>query len=115
LRTRIPFSVLQEGLCSVHAAVAVPRVWRRLCAVKVKLTIALGIGAALDSLRPLQGFAGFLEGSREVDTQARQTVWSSRGKGGDAPGPGASKISTNEGGLSQSPPFVVFIDVFTTF
>jgi hypothetical protein len=70
LRTHIPFSVLQEALCSVHAAGAVPRPWRRLCAVKVKLTIALGIGAGLASVRPLQGFAGLLKDAREVDTQA---------------------------------------------
>ena len=57
-------------LCSVHAAGAVPWPWRRLCAVKVKLTIALGIGAGLASVRPLQGFAGLLKDAREVDTQA---------------------------------------------
>jgi hypothetical protein len=105
LRTRIPFSVLQEGLCSVHAAGAVPQVWRRLCVVKVKLTIALGIGAGLTSVHPFQGFAGLLKGAREVDTQAASNSLVIAREG---VGPG-EKISTNEGGLSQSPPFLILL------
>lgn len=86
LLTRIPFSVLQEVLCSVHAAGAVPQLWRRLCAVKVKLTIALGIGARLARVRSLECFAGFLKGSREVATRAASnSLVIARGRGGDAP------------------------------
>jgi hypothetical protein len=69
LPTRIPFSVLQEGLCSVHAADAFPHPRQRLCVVKVKLTNALGIAARLARVVVLEYFAGFSPGSREVDTQ----------------------------------------------
>src|SRR5665647_1562440 len=47
LPTRIPLSVLQEVLCSVHAADAFPGRQQRLCVVKVKLTNALGMAARL--------------------------------------------------------------------
>src|SRR3979411_93971 len=42
-RTPLPWFVLQDRLCSVHAAGALPRDWRRLCAVKVKLTMTLAL------------------------------------------------------------------------
>ena len=116
------FAHAHSLLCFARGALQRPcrsrgsQVWRRLCAVKVKLTIALGTGAGLASVRPLQGFAGFLKDAREVDTQAASnSLVIARGGVGMPPGPGASKISTDEGGLSQSPPFVVFIDVFTIF
>jgi hypothetical protein len=43
----MPLFVLQDRLCSVHAAGAFPGGWRRLFAVNVKLTMRLGIGAGL--------------------------------------------------------------------
>src|ERR1700687_4166239 len=46
-RTRIPLFVVQDRLCSVHAADAFPGDRRRLCAINVKLTMRLGIGAGL--------------------------------------------------------------------
>src|SRR5471032_1515795 len=46
-RTRIPRIVLQDRLCSVHAAAAFLPPRPRLCAVNVKLTMSLAIGAGL--------------------------------------------------------------------
>src|SRR5450756_13179 len=46
-RTRIPRIVLQDRLCSVHAAAAFLPPGPRLCAVNVKLTMRLAIGASL--------------------------------------------------------------------
>src|SRR3984893_324848 len=46
-RTRIAFSVVQDRLCSVHAGAAFPLRRRQLCAVNVKLTKGLGVGASL--------------------------------------------------------------------
>jgi hypothetical protein len=44
-----------------------------------------------------------------------QTVWSSRGEAwGFRPEPGAEKISTDEGGLSQSPPSLILLSVFAS-
>src|ERR1700730_8174504 len=45
--TRIAFSVLQDRPCSVHAGAAFPAGWRQLCAVNVKLTKGLELGASL--------------------------------------------------------------------
>src|SRR3974390_927983 len=101
LRARIPFSVLQERLCSVHAAGAVPRVWPRLYAVKVKLTITLGPGARLASVHPLHSKASpvFRRMPAKLIHRRRQTVWSSRGEGWGISPARREKISRNEGGL----------------
>ena len=106
----IPFSVLQDGLCSVHAADAFPHPQERLCVVKVKLTNALGIAARLARVVVLEYFAGFSPGSREVDTQAASnSLVIARGRGGDVTPTCAKKISTDQGGLSQSPPLLILL------
>src|SRR6202048_1587731 len=46
-RTRIPLAVVQDRLCSVHAAEAFCGRGPRLCVVNLKLTIRLAIGAGL--------------------------------------------------------------------
>src|SRR5229473_5149678 len=83
--TRIPLIVLQDRLCSVHAAEALSGDWRRLCDVKVKLTKGLAVGAGL--LGSAHSIARrFSAGSGEIVTQAASSkVWSSRGKGGCHP------------------------------
>jgi hypothetical protein len=76
------------------------------CSVKVKLTKRLAVGAGL--LVSAHSIARrFAAGSGEIVIQAASSkVWSSRGKGG-CPRPLREKISTDEGGLSQSPPFLL--------
>ncbi len=103
--TRLPFVVLQDGLCSVHAAQALSGDRRRLCDVKVKLTTWLAIGAGL--LLSAHSIARWPVRRGEVITRGGvKQVWSSRGEGWDVtPRLCAKKISTDEGGLSQSPPF----------
>src|SRR2546430_14326970 len=46
-RTPFPWFVLQDRLCSVHAAGALPLGWRRLCAFKVKLPMTWAREAGL--------------------------------------------------------------------
>jgi hypothetical protein len=46
-RTHIPFAVVQEGLCSVHAETVFAHGRRRLCCVNVKLTMGLAREARL--------------------------------------------------------------------
>jgi hypothetical protein len=66
--TRIPLVVLQDRLCSVHAAEALSGDWRRLCDVKVKLTKRLAVGAGL--LGSAHSIARrFSKGSGEIVTQ----------------------------------------------
>jgi hypothetical protein len=79
----------------------------RLCVVKVKLTNALGIATRPDSVVVFEYFAGFLPVPARLRHRRRQTVWSSRGRGGDVTRTGATKISTDEGGLPQSPPSLI--------
>src|SRR5450631_4489699 len=66
--------------------------------VKVKLTKRLAVGAVHCSPVSCKGPAKLLHRA------ASSKVWSSRGKGGCHPLPLRGKISTDEGGLSQSPP-----------
>src|ERR1700704_6828825 len=72
--------------------------------VKVKLTTRLAIGAGL--LVSAHSIARRPVRRGEVVTRGGvKQVWSSRGEGWDVtPGLCAKKISTDEGGLSQSPP-----------
>src|SRR5450759_2742274 len=68
-RMRIPRFVLQDRLCSVHAADTFAGVWRRLCAVNVKLTMRLVIGASL-LVSAHSSLRRFAPGAGEVLTQA---------------------------------------------
>src|ERR1700736_2414072 len=82
-RTRIPRFVLQERHCSVHAADGFPLVWRRLCAVNVKLTMRLGIGGRLLMSRS-GGARRFSPRAGEVVTQVASNRLGHRaGRGGD--------------------------------
>src|SRR5258708_3390218 len=105
LRTRIPRFVLQEGHCSVYAAGEFPPARRQLCVVNVKLTMWLGIGwellvsARCNSRRFSPG------GWRGCYTGCVKQFGRCAGRGGDVARALREKISTNEGGLSQSPPF----------
>jgi hypothetical protein len=98
--------VLQDGLCSVHAAEALSGRRRRLCAVKVKLTNALGLGAALLVFAHSISTAFLSEHPRGWYTGGDKQFGRRAGRGGDFPRTLREKISTNEGGLSQSPPFL---------
>jgi hypothetical protein len=110
LRARIPFVVLQEGLCSVHAADALSTGRRRLCAVKVKLTIRVPIGASL-IVSARSTLAGFLQVAGAVVSLAGSNRFGHRVSGsGMSSGCPRGKIGINKGGLSQSPPFFVFAD-----
>src|ERR1700732_2612895 len=82
-RTRIPRFVLQERHCSVHAADGFPLVWRRLCAVNVKLTMRLGIGGRLLMSAQWRRSPVFSKGRRGWYTGGVKQVWSARGRGGD--------------------------------
>ena len=104
-RTRIPRFVLQDRLCSVHAEGAFSGRRRQLCAVNLKLTMQLGIGA---SLLVSAHFSSrrFSPGAGETLTQGEVRQFGHRaGRGGDVARALREKIGTNEGGLSQSPPF----------
>jgi hypothetical protein len=68
-RTRIPRIVLQDRLCSVHAGAAFLPPRPRLCAVNVKLTMGLGIGASL-LVSAHSSACRFAPGAGEVATQA---------------------------------------------
>ena len=84
------------------------------CAVKVKLTIGLGIGGGLlvsARSNPSPVFSRFRRGCY---TGGVKQFGHRAGRGGISPGPGA-KRSADQGGLSQSPPFVVFIKGFLIF
>jgi hypothetical protein len=107
-RTLIPRIVLQDRLCSVHAGAAFSLLRPRLCAVNVKLTMGLGIGASLLVSAHSSACPGLLQGPARLLHRRCQTVWSSRGEGwGCNPFSLRGKISTDQGGLSQSPPFFV--------
>src|ERR1019366_8900014 len=99
-RTRVPLFVLQDRLCSVHAAVAFAGGWRRLCAVNVKLTMRLAIGAGLLGSAHSRS-RRFSPGAGGAVTQGEVRQFGRRaGRGGDvAPGASGEKISTDEGGL----------------
>jgi hypothetical protein len=104
-RTRIPFSVLQERLCSVYAGAAFLERRGRVCAVKVKLTIGFGIGGWL--LWSAGSIARrFSPGSGEMATQAASNSLVIV-RGGVGMSPGALREKVNKGGLSQSPPFFI--------
>ena len=88
---------------------------RRLCAVNVKLTIRLPIaagllgsaGSILAGLLQVAGAVVTLGGSNRFGHRARSSRMS--------PGCLRGKIGTNEGGLSQSPPFsLILLDRFWT-
>src|SRR5258708_39835969 len=82
-RTRIPLFVLQDRLCSVHAAGAFPGGRRRLYAVNVKLTMRLGIGPGL-LMSAHSSARRFSPGAGEVVTQAVSNRFGRRaGRGGD--------------------------------
>src|ERR1035437_1032881 len=115
-RTRIPLFVLQDRLCSVHAAGAFAGSWRCLCAVNVKLTMQLGIGAGL--LVSAHSYSRvFSRGRRALLDRVVQTglVGARGGVGMSPPGASCEKISTDEGGLLRPSLFVVFIDVLVVF
>src|ERR1700682_2013775 len=69
-RTRIPRIVLQDRLCSVHAGAAFSLLRPRLCAVNVKLTMGLGIGASLLVSAHSSACPGLLPGPARLATQA---------------------------------------------
>src|SRR3982074_249893 len=83
-RTRIPLVVVQDRLCSVHAAEAFCGRGPRLCVVNVKLTIGLAIRAGL------LGYAHskprwFSPGAGAGVTQGEVKQFGRRaGRGGDA-------------------------------
>src|SRR5271169_2575308 len=94
LRSRIPLVVLQDWLCSVHAAAAFSHRPRRLCVVNLKLTMRFGIGSRAASV-----FAstppGFLTGRARVLHGVVQEVGPLRGRGwGCCPVSFARKIGT---------------------
>ena len=104
-RTRIPLIVVQDRLCSVHAAEAFCGGGPRLCVVNVKLTIGLANGAGLlgsahSITSPVFSRAGAGVTQGEVKQFGRRA-----GRGGDVTRDLRAKISTDKGGLSQSPPF----------
>ena len=98
-----PVVVVQDRLCTVHAAAGIPGKLRRLCCVKVNLTMGLaGPGdlnkVAITPARMLFQVAPALRLHRW-----RQTVWSSRG--GVGMSHPARKDQQLKGGCSQHPPF----------
>src|SRR3979411_3214843 len=105
----MPLFVLQDRLCSVHAAGVFPGSGRRLCAVNVKLTMRLGTATGLlmsaqsDARRFSPRPARLLHRRRQTGLVVAREGWGCR------PFSLREKISTNEGGLSQSPPFCLLI------
>src|ERR1035437_9045770 len=98
-RARIPLFVLQDRLCSVHAAGAFAGSRPRLCAVNVKLTMQLGIGAGL-LVSAHSNSRVFSRGRRVLLHRVVQTgLVVARGGVGCRPGASCEKISTDEGGL----------------
>src|SRR5258706_15396928 len=83
----MPLFVLQDSLCSVHAADVFPGSGRRLCSVNVKLTMRLGAATGLLTSGHSNA-TGFLQGPARLLHRRRQTDWSSRGGGGGGLSPG---------------------------
>ena len=99
-------SVVQERRCSVHAAAAPAA--RRLCCVKVKLTMrfAAAAGAAMCRAFPLRRFSPC---SGEAYTGGvKQTGQRGAGRGGETHTSRSAKGHRSKGGCSQHPPFDVF-------
>ena len=94
-------------LCRTGFAASMPRprfrpCGRRLCAVKVKLTMSLADRRAAASVRALQ-LAGFLQVAGEVGTQAASnSLVIARGGVGMSPGPGAER-SARRGRVFSAP------------
>src|SRR5258708_8671684 len=106
LGTRIPRFVLQERQCSVHAAGGFLPLWRRLCAVNVKLTMRLGIGGRLLVSAQWKRSPVVSKWPVRLLHRRRQTVWSARGEGwGCRPGSLREKrpAQTREGFLRALP------------
>jgi hypothetical protein len=102
LRTRTPFSVLQDRLCSVHAADALSRGGRRLCAVNVKLTMQLGIGVRL-LVSARSGSRRFAPGAGEVVTGGVKQFGHRAGRG-VAPGSRRGKANQAREGFLRALP-----------
>ena len=80
--SEIPFAVVQDGSCSVHAGRTIsPRLGGGICGVNVKLTMRLAVGAELCYCPRIPVRAGCLQGAGAGVHRWRQTVWSSRGEG----------------------------------
>src|SRR5258705_10867681 len=111
----MPLFVLQDRLCSVHAAGAFPGGWRRLSAVNVKLTMRLGIGAGLlmaarsDARRSFQGVG-------EVVTEVASNRFGGRaGRGGDvARFPCARRSAQTREGFLRARPFFFGVPLLAT-
>src|SRR5439155_7026563 len=102
-RTHIPFAVVQEGSCSVHAEAAFALGRRRLCCVNVKLTTGLARKARLIVSRTLYGSPVLLQVAGERVAQAASNrVWSSRGEGWELPICLARKDRHGKGGLLRA-------------
>ena len=104
-RTRTPFSVVQDRLCSVHAAHGFSDSRPRLCAVKVKLTMRLAGRARLlqsERFRASQVFFRFRRGALH---RQRQTSLIVAGTGRDVIRPisGAQDQQAREGFLRALP------------
>jgi hypothetical protein len=85
-RTHIPFIVVQERLCIVHAEAAFARGLRGICCVNVKLTIGLAGEARLIVSPAFYISRVLLKLAGEAVSQALSNrVWSSRGRGEDSP------------------------------
>ena len=80
-RNAIPLFVVQDRLCSVHAEGGFCAAGRRLCAVNVKLTMRLALGAVLLGSAHSIPRPVFSRGRRGCLHGWRQTVWSSCGEG----------------------------------
>lgn len=111
-RTRTPFLVLQDRPCSVYATGAFSGRRRRLCAVNVKLTTQLAIGADLLVSAPLQLSPAFSTGPARLLRRQCQTGFGRRGEGwGCRPPAPARKDQHKRGRAFSEPSFIVFIGV----
>jgi hypothetical protein len=93
-----------------------PAIGGTFCAVKVKLTKRLAIGPALlGSAHSIARRVSLQGPARSLHKAASNKFGRRAGRVAMSPEPCAEKISTDEGGLSQSPPVFVFIELFTVF
>jgi hypothetical protein len=102
--------VVPDGLCSVHATEAFAGALARLCGVKVKLTIRFPPAIRLAIVRLLYSSPVFFEGPAGHTGGVKQ--FGHRAGGVEKLPPSLARKDRHEGGLSQSPPLLVFIDIF---
>src|SRR5882672_2044779 len=108
----MPLFVLQDSLCSVHAADVFPGSGRRLCSVNVKLTMRLGTATGLLTSGHSNA-TGFLQGPARLLHRRRQTDWSSSGEGWECrPVSFARNDQHGRGRAFSALPLVDFIEFF---